>query len=193
MSRSLNRGNADLIGECVQALELSSEDTLLDVGFGGGGALRQASTIVTQGHLYGVDFSPDMVAQAHRSLGDLIRSGRLSVLTGDVMSLPLADGLCTKILSTNTIYFWADLPSAFARLRRVLAPGGRLVLGFSGQEKLDRYGAVTQQGFAKYSDAEVISALRDAGFDQVVVRSLHRGRTVGDYLAIAGNPGRPTP
>ena len=38
MTRALNRGNADLIEECLAALELCEDDTVLDVGFGGGGA-----------------------------------------------------------------------------------------------------------------------------------------------------------
>ncbi len=185
MTRALNRGNADLIEECLAALELCEDDTVLDVGFGGGGALRRAAKIVTRGRLTGVDFSADVVAQGQSALRDLIASGRLNLLSADVLDLPLAAGLFSKIVTSNTIYFWPDLPSALSSLARVLAPGGRLVIGFSGKEKLDQYGSVTDHGFTKRSDTEVVAASREAGFNRVTARALSQGRAQGDFVVVA--------
>ncbi len=183
MTRALNRGNADLIEECLNALELQKDDALLDLGFGGGRALQRAATM-TEGPLFGVDFSPDVVAEGQRSLRGLIRSGRLTLLSADVLELPLADGLFTKILTTNTIYFWPDLPAALVSLARVLAPEGRLVIGFGSKEKLDEFGPITNHGFVKRSEGEVVGALREAGFSDIEVRTLNRGRSKGDSLAV---------
>jgi SAM-dependent methyltransferase len=185
MTRALNRGNADLIDECVSALELQEIDSLLDVGFGGGRALRVAAGLAPKARLYGVDFSPDVVAHGQQTLRPLVQSGRLSLLAADVLQLPFADSLFTKIITTNTIYFWPDLPTALASLARVLAPEGRLVIGFSGKDKLDAYGDVTEHGFTKRSDGEVVGALREAGFSDVTIRALKHGRAQGDFIAIA--------
>jgi SAM-dependent methyltransferase len=100
MTRGLNDGNAELIGATLAALELRGADQFLDVGFGGGLSLRRAAE-QTQGALWGVDFSPDMVAQGQRSLGALIASGRLNLITADVAALPLRDGSCAR--STRSI------------------------------------------------------------------------------------------
>ncbi len=185
MTRALNRGNADLIEECVTAIELQDDDCFLDVGFGGGRALRRAADLAPKGILYGIDFSPDVVAHGQRALRDLVQAGRLSLLSADVLQLPFADGLFTKILTTNTIYFWPDLPAALSSLARVLAPEGRLAIGFSGKEKLDAYGDVTEHGFHKRSDGEVVGALREAGFSDITIRALKHGRAQGDFVALA--------
>jgi SAM-dependent methyltransferase len=45
-----------------------------------------------------------------------------------VEQLPLESESVDRVLTVNTVYFWPDLPVAFAELHRVLAPGGTLVL-----------------------------------------------------------------
>ena len=49
------------------------------------------------------------------------------LLTNDVGRLPSADGAVDRVLTVGSVYFCSDL-GAFGEVRRVLAPGGRLVV-----------------------------------------------------------------
>lgn len=184
MARALNDGNAELIDAALDALELGGSDRLLDVGFGGGRALREAARR-TEGALFGVDFSPDMVLAGHRALRDLCAAGRLSLLTADVASLPLRDGVVDAVVTTNTIYFWPDLPAALAELHRVLAPGGRVAFGYTGREKMERFEAVTQHGFTTFRPEDLEGPLGEAGFSEVRTIALDGAVTEGDFVTVA--------
>src|SRR6188768_461283 len=95
-TRALDHGNAALVRATVDALALGPDDTFLDVGFGGGLALRLAAQR-TRAALFGADFSPDVVVAGQRRLRALIASGRLNLLCADVAALPLRDRLVNAI------------------------------------------------------------------------------------------------
>jgi ubiquinone/menaquinone biosynthesis C-methylase UbiE len=182
--RFLNRGNAELIAGAVEALELAPDDTFLDLGFGGGLALKLAAT-KTRAALWGVDFSPEMVAAGAQTFEALIRDGRLNLICADVADLPLRDGVVRTICTTNTIYFWPDLLRGLRELRRVLAPGGRLAIGFNGATKMRKFGQITQHGFTLYEPDEVERAVREAGFTNVRTIPQTGRLSSGDYVCHA--------
>jgi SAM-dependent methyltransferase len=75
---------------------------------------------------YGVDLSPGMVAVARRDHPGV----RFEV--GSLTALDLPDGALDGVVAWYSIIHLlpGDVPAAFAELRRVLAPGGRLLLAF---------------------------------------------------------------
>ena len=79
---------------------------------------------------FGVDLSPEMIAQARAEHPGL----RFEV--GTMTSLDLPDGGAGGILAWySTIHTPpADLPPIFAEFHRVLAPGGHLLIGFPFRE-----------------------------------------------------------
>jgi len=184
MTRALNDGNAELIVSVLEALAPRDDERFLDLGFGGGLALRRAAQL-TRGALWGVDFAPDMVAAGQRSLSKLIAEGRLNLITADVAALPLRDGVVDAVCSTNTIYFFPDLAAALVELRRVTAEGGRIALGYTGRAKMERFANITQHGFRRLEPAELEAALGDAGWLHVRTVPLHGKVTKGDYVTLA--------
>lgn len=179
MTRLLNRGNTPLIDVTLARLELRRDSSYLDLGFGGGRALRQVAQTVTETQLYGVDFSPDVVAEGQRRFADLIAAGRLTLMQGDVTSMPLRDRLFDRISTMNTIYFWPDPARAAAELLRVLAPGGRVAIAYNGAEKMGRYPLLSDD-FTHYDPDRVEALLREAGF--VDVRS--DAVLAGDFVTL---------
>jgi arsenite methyltransferase len=166
MTRMLNRGNTPLIDATLARLELRRDSSYLDLGFGGGRALREAAGTVTAAPIYGVDFSPDVVAEGHRRFADLITAGRLTLMQGDVTDMPLRDGLFDRISTMNTIYFWPEPERAAAELFRLLTPGGRLGIGYTGEEKMASYPLISD-GFTLVGAERVEALLRGAGFSNV--------------------------
>src|SRR5438067_1549190 len=108
----------------LEALELTGEDRLLDLGCGTGWASRTAAGTVSD--VVGVDISSEMLQQA-RSLAEGMGSVRFA--SADAEDLPFADGRFTAVLCTNAFHHYPNPRRAVAEMKRVLSPGGRLVIG----------------------------------------------------------------
>ncbi len=157
----MNRGNRGLNERAIDLLDVQPSSRVLDVGFGGG--LTFARLLDRGATVIGVDRAPDMVEAARERYGDSVE-----VHVGEVTALPLPDDGVDRILTVNTVYFWRDLPAAFAELRRVLAPGGRLAMGIRDGTVMDQ---VTPEVFTIRPADELADALRVAGFEAVEVVS----------------------
>jgi ubiquinone/menaquinone biosynthesis C-methylase UbiE len=89
---------------------------------------------------------------------------------GDSAHLPYADGAFDKALSVHTLYFWAEPLDHLRELRRVLKPGGALVLGF--REKSEAaVRSFPPPTYRFYSTDDVLDLLRRAGFGAVTVQA----------------------
>jgi arsenite methyltransferase len=166
VGRLMNRNNAKMNAFAVQLLELTPDDRVLDVGFGGGVALP--SLMATAAYVAGVDRSPVMVQQANANFARAVSAGRTEFRQGSVEALPFGAATFTKACTVNTVYFWISLGVGFAELYRVLSPGGRLVVGFLPKEWMDGMGYPTDI-FTSRSPEEVVAALNEAGFRGVFV------------------------
>jgi ubiquinone/menaquinone biosynthesis C-methylase UbiE len=76
--------------------------------------------------LTGVDFSPAMLEQAHDRGRQLGRS--VELVEGDAQALGFADGSFDTVVCTFSLCSIPDDRQAIAEMRRVLRPGGRLLL-----------------------------------------------------------------
>ena len=162
----MNRNNAKMNAFAVKLLELTPDDRVLEVGFGGGVALP--SLMATATYVAGVDRSPLMVQHANANFARAVSAGRAEFRQGSVEALPFGAATFTKACTVNTVYFWISLGVGFAELHRVLSPGGRLAVGFLPKEWMDRMGYPTDI-FTSRSPEEVVAALNEAGFRGVLV------------------------
>jgi arsenite methyltransferase len=156
----MNRTNAKINIFAARQLELAPSDRVLEVGFGGGAALR--SLIDSGAFVGGVDRSPDMVEQAKVRFSEAVRIGRVDFRLGSIETLPFEAASFGKLYTVNTIYFWRSLDAAFAEIHRVLSPGGRVVVGFVPKERMERMGMPVDIFTARDPD-DVIAALGKAG------------------------------
>ncbi len=169
-SRLLNRMNAAHNELVRQELAVDPGDRVLEVGFGGATLLSKLCGEVSAGCVAGVEVSAEMIALAGKRLRDAVATGRLVLKRGSIDSLPFGDAQFDKACSVNTIYFWPDLGSGFSELRRVLRPGGRLVIGFASSDDIVRMG-LHRRGFAVHSADELKVALTAACFRVTHLRS----------------------
>jgi SAM-dependent methyltransferase len=183
MTRVLNRGNRQLIEATLARLELGPATRLLDVGFGGGLALELAHRRGVR-RLAGVDPSEAAVARL-RERPRRLAGAELRVELGGVEALPFEDAAFDAVVSTNTVYFWPALAPAFAELRRVLRPGGRLALGFSGAAKMRSFDTITRHGFHFHENGDLAAQAAAGGLAIVALAELHGGDTEGDFVLLA--------
>jgi ubiquinone/menaquinone biosynthesis C-methylase UbiE len=119
-----SRWLATLQEQAIQALELGSDDQLLDIGCGTGAAVRRATPIVERA--VGVDLSPAMIARAHELAEDL---PNVEFREADSERLPFDDGTFSAVLCTTSFHHYPDPRRAAREMARVLAPEGRVVIG----------------------------------------------------------------
>jgi ubiquinone/menaquinone biosynthesis C-methylase UbiE len=114
----------------LAALELGAGDRLLDVGCGTGAAVREAASRVEQA--VGVDLSERMISRA-RELAEGLAN--VEFVQGDSEALPFADSSFTALLCTTSFHHYPDPEAAAGEMARVLAPGGRLVIGEANADR----------------------------------------------------------
>ena len=162
----MNRHNATINEYAVQQLELSSSDRVLEIGFGGGVSLPRL--IKGAAFVGGIDLSKDVIESAKVQFSSAIASGNADFREGAVEAIPFGTAAFEKVCTVNTVYFWRSLDTGLAEIRRVLSPGGRVVIGFLPKEWMDRLGYPSDIFRSRTSD-EVITALARTGFKQVCV------------------------
>ena len=170
VAAGMNRGNRAFNARAIEALDVQPGTRVLDLGFGGGltfgPLLERGATVV------GVDRAEDMVAAAAARHRADVEAGRIAVHAGDVLALPLEDAAVDRVLTVNTVYFWPDLAPALRELHRVLAPGGRVVIGIRDGSVMER---VDPAIFTLRPPQEIAAALEAAGFSPGEVHTAPEG------------------
>ncbi len=161
-------------------LDIGRDDTLLEVGFGGG-ALLDMMLAATQGKVIGADLSGAMVARGRRRFHGI---ARLRLVEASVERLPLAPASVDKACSVNNLYFWPDPAAALAELARVIRPGGLLAIAFEPPEELRKWPG-HRFGFRLYDEAELRALMMAAGFSGLRCTE-GRGRKPDRFLCLTG-------
>ncbi|MGH3662068.1 MAG: class I SAM-dependent methyltransferase [Micromonosporaceae bacterium] len=132
----MGAGNLVEQRDVLQALNPRAGERILEVGHGPGALLE---LIIGSGATAaGVDPSPVMCDMARRRLSMAIGDGRAEVKPGDAESVGHPDRCFDAVVSVNNLPMWSDLGRGLRELRRVLRPGGRLVVAWHGGRRPTR-------------------------------------------------------
>jgi ubiquinone/menaquinone biosynthesis C-methylase UbiE len=102
---------------------------ILDLGSGPGLlACELAVEVGAKGRISAVDISAEMNQIASRRIAEEGLAGRVEVGLGDATSLAFPDATFDAAVSTQVLEYLEDVEAALRELRRVVRPGGRLVL-----------------------------------------------------------------
>ena len=171
---------------------------LLDVGTGTGRFLRQAASALPGSKLAGVDLSPWYVSYARDLLDDPRRESPSppEVDVANAESLPFSDGSFDVVTS---IFMLHELPrrvrrNVLAEMRRVLAPGGLLVLEDAAQPSDSRELTPALEQFSKdmhepffddYQSDDLGELLAEYGFEAVATSAQFVAKVVSGTKPLA--------
>lgn len=140
--------------------------TVLDIGCGDGTAAATAAPLLAGHRLVGVDWSQDALRRAHARLPYAIRGE----LTDG--GLPFANDSADAVLFSEVVEHLVDPDSALDEIRRVLRPGGHLMLS-------------TPNLAAWYNRALLLAGVQPV-FSEVSLRAIHGrpGKEVVGHLRL---------
>ncbi len=129
MGRCLAIANAWMADVAAQMLQLVPGSRVLEVGFGPGVAIQMICRDMTDTTVGGIDPSEVMLRQATQRNRSAVRRGQVDLRLGTASSLPWPDASFDRVLSLNNAHLWEPADRAFSECRRVLRPGGKIVVG----------------------------------------------------------------
>jgi SAM-dependent methyltransferase len=179
-----NRASLALLRPWVASTGLGR---VLDVGCGTGNLLPLLAGAGARVDAYlGIDPAPEMLRLAAEKLRASSLRGALAAAPAE--ALPFAEGAFDTAVSASSLHDWSDPRAGMAELRRVLRPGGTLLLLDWHRDPLPmrllnasmrlarvRYGRM-------YARGEMTALLRDGGFR---VEAEARGAAGGPWRLIA--------
>jgi len=124
----MNRGHEKVWRWGLAHIAIQPDAVVLDAGCGGGGAVRILAQAASCGKVYGVDYSEDVLPTARRVNRALIKQGRVEIKHGSVSNLPFPDDTFDLATAFETTIFWPSLVDDLREVRRVLKPGGILLI-----------------------------------------------------------------
>ncbi len=189
IARRMNRSHYELTGWGLSHVSVAGDARILDIGCGGGRTAARLAGLAPNGHVEGIDASPKSVAMSRRHNRRAIAAGRMTIRQASVSALPFPDGHFDLATAVETHYFWPDLPADLAEVRRVLRPGGHLLL-IAEIYKCAKFEARNQRWLALtpmtyLAPDEFRDLFRTAGFEPVAV---HEEAEHGWICCVGQNP-----
>ena len=136
-------------------------------------------------HVTAVDLTPEMLDEA-RGLQQKNGLANVAFQTGDAHKLPFEDGRFDLVTSRRAPHHFTEIRTALAEMRRVLRPGGRLVVDDRSVPEDDEVDAIMNRldvlhdpsHVRQYRPSEWRSLLEAAGFKVESVEPFARDRSI---------------
>lgn len=159
----------------LSQLQTESGRSVLEIGCGAGRGLEQLARRRGAGFTAGIDPSDVMVGLASRRLRGWIERGEVAVRRAEAAQLPFETARFDAAFAVHVLYFWPDARVELREIRRVLRPGGVLVIGFRPDDP-DARANLPGSVYHLRSATEVEKLLLETGFGDARVATTNLGR-----------------
>ncbi len=171
----MNVINKKMYINTISSLDLQKNDNLLDIDYGNGYLLRLAyrkqPVHFLRNRYFGryASFGSQKNKKAHQA-------HQLHLSVGDCCHLHYADDFFDAVTSVNTVYFWEDTVKGLREIHRCLKKGACFYNVVYTQEWLDSL-EYTKEGFKKFSPNELKAQGYQAGYTEITVKDIVKGKS----------------
>ena len=128
VAKKMNQEHEPLTLWGLANVKITSDDVVLDVGCGGGKTINTLAKLVPNGRVFGIDHSADMVDYSKKMNKKLVEQNRVQIIEGSVVKMSFPNDYFNLVTACETYYFWPSFNDALEEIKRVLKPGGKLLL-----------------------------------------------------------------
>jgi ArsR family transcriptional regulator len=183
-SERAGRIGVDVFGPIVDRIDPDS--IVADLGTGAGRLLPMLRARAAR--VIGIDASPNMLARASRLARESDWSD-VDLRLGALEHLPLRDAEVDAAIAHQVLHHAAQPPAVLAEARRVLKPGGRLIVADFLPHDREWMREELADQWLGFDPALLSRTLREAGFEDVSVRRYPgKGEELGMFVASARRP-----
>ena len=162
-------------GDPISYAELKEGEWVLDLGSGGGlDCFLAAKAVGKEGHVIGIDMTPEMLVRA-RGMADKLGFDNVEFRKGLLEDMPVDDGSVDVVISNCVINLSPDKPAVFKEIYRTLKPGGRISIsdilrnGEFPEELLNDMQSWSACEAGALSTEEYTQGLVEAGFEEIEI------------------------
>jgi len=163
--------------ESLDYLDQRKPQVVLDLGCGPGTAAAAMQRRWPKAQVLAMDLALPMLRESRQSERWHPLRRRVQRICADARALPLAEASVDVVFSNLCLQWIEDLPAVFAGFRRVLRPGGLLLVSTFGPDTLrelrDAFAAADAAphvspfaGIAQFGDALMAAGFRDPVLDR---------------------------
>lgn len=159
----MHETNISMTLHSIEYLNLNGKETILEIGHGNGGHIKQL--LQNKPHLvyHGLEVSELMHEEAKRGNEDFICMQQAFFHLYEGSHIPFDAHSFDKIFTVNTLYFWKEPQVFLNELNRVLRPEGQLNITFAQKSFMEQL-PFTQFLFELYDTDRVEKLIAESPF-----------------------------
>jgi ubiquinone/menaquinone biosynthesis C-methylase UbiE len=177
-----------LLEHLVDLARLTPSDRVLDVATGTGHTALAFAPHVRE--VVGCDLTPEMLAEAEK-LRAAQGATNLTLTTCSALDLPFADGEFDVVTCRRAAHHFSDVRRALGEMRRVLKPGGRLIVDDRSVPEDDFVDATMnrldllhdESHVRQYRPSEWAALLAETGYEVELIEPYTRHRPLTSLTA----------
>jgi len=151
----------EMRADALELLDVAADDRVLDVGCGTG--FGTEGLLEYTEHVSGLDQSVHQMEKAWEKFG---KHDPISFHRGDAENLPFRDDAFDHVWSSGSIEYWPHPEQALAEIRRVTAPGGRVLIVGPNYPANSLKGRVADAIMLFYGEDEADRMFAEAGYEE---------------------------
>ncbi|PKH49773.1 class I SAM-dependent methyltransferase [Tenacibaculum sp. Bg11-29] len=183
IATSMNLTNITMTKASIDALNISNNDVILEIGHGNCGHLEYVLNKASNIYYIGLEVSKTMQQEALLQLNKQQDSKNISFELYDGEKLPFENNSIDKIFTVNTLYFWKKPTAFLAEISRVLKKEGICIITFAEKEFMQTLPFVNTK-FNLYTNDDINSLLKKNTLK--IVNTIHKSESIeskiGDYV-----------
>lgn len=183
IATSMNLTNISMTKASIDALNISNNDVILEIGHGNCGHLEYVINKANNISYIGLEISKTMQQEALLQLNKQQDSKNISFELYDGEKLPFENNSIDKIFTVNTLYFWKNPTAFLAEISRILKKEGICIITFAKKDFMQTLPFVNKK-FNLYTNDDIDSLLTSNTLK--IVNTIHKSESIeskiGDYV-----------